>query len=114
MEEFWQPTNQPATGFPTVVHLPIEFIWGEAYTVFAWQHAECQTYNELEGSVGCLIDSSHSAYWSGIGQVFDANGNVVNNAKLPTADGRDFSTSMVPGAEGNRHTYQPCTPIQWA
>lgn len=96
-EEFWTPTNQPAQPFPSITRLPIEFIWGQTYTVFAWQQAECRTSNEPEGSLGCLIDASHSAYWGGIGQVFDENGNVVDNAKLLTADGRDFSNSMVPG-----------------
>ncbi len=93
----WELSDQKPTVSPdNYLYLPIEFVFGETYTITAWQLNQCSQLGLNGASTTCVADSSHSAYWAGIGDVFDDAGLLVAEARLLTSEGLDFSQSLVP------------------
>jgi hypothetical protein len=66
--------NQPMT------EVELEFIYGEPFllrmNMESYTHAN--NPNLLDGTVAATLDFSHTAYWNGMGGIFDANGNPQN------------------------------------
>ena len=80
------------------LYLPIEFVFGETYQVRAFLFNMCQTSGYAGDSAMCLVDASHSSYWAGIGDVFDATGNRLDGVQLLTPEGANFNVSRVDSA----------------
>jgi hypothetical protein len=66
--------NQPMT------EVTLEFIYGQPFLLRMNMEAymDAQNPNLLDGTVSGTLDFSHTAYWNGIGGIFDANGNPTN------------------------------------
>jgi hypothetical protein len=66
--------NQPMT------EVTLEFIYGQPFLLRMNMEAyfDAQNPNLLEGTVSGTLDFSHTAYWNGIGGIFDADGNPTS------------------------------------
>lgn len=92
----WRETAKPHGAPNNYLHLPIEFIWGESYILFASQTTACSIINSGEGASDCRLDASRSAYWGGIADVRNENGDPILDFALLAADGSDVTQSLAP------------------
>lgn len=88
---FGDELNQPMT------EVTLEFIYGQPFLLRMNLEAYFDAENSelLPGTVEGTLDFSHSAYWNGIGGIFDSNGNAVNPT-FQSASGIDWRNSVVP------------------
>lgn len=92
----WRETAKPYGAPNNFLYLPIEFIWGETYYMFASQTTECSVVNSGAGSSACRLDASRSAYWGGVTDVRTESGDPVPNFALMTVDGENITQSLAP------------------
>ncbi|MBI5708153.1 MAG: hypothetical protein HZC36_14320 [Armatimonadetes bacterium] len=87
--------NQPLT------EVQLEFIYGQPFLLRMNLEAyfDAQNSSLLEGTVEGTLDFSHTAYWNGMGGIFDAQGNRVNPS-FWSESGVDWRQGIVPEPSG--------------
>lgn len=87
--------NQPMT------EVELEFIYGQPFLLRMNLEAyfDAQNPSLLEGTVEGTLDFSHTAYWNGMGGIFDAQGNRVNPS-FWSESGVDWRQGIVPEPSG--------------
>src|SRR5688572_1564535 len=78
--------NQPLT------EVTLEFVYGEPFLLRTNLEAYILAFNEsgLPASVNSTLDFSHTAYWNGIGEFYDENGNPVTPDSFSSESGIDW------------------------
>ncbi len=75
----------------------LEFIYGQPFllrmNMEAYTHAENTSL--LPGTVSAQLDFSHTAYWNGMGGIYDSNG-VLQDPDFWSQSGVDWRLSVVP------------------
>ena len=81
--------NQPMT------EVELEFIYGQPFLLRMNMESYTHANNPdlLEGTVEATLDFSHTAYWNGMGGIFDANGNP-QNPEFWSASGVDWRNAV--------------------
>lgn len=86
VEYYGDELNQPLT------EVTLEFIYGQPFLLSGNMEAYFHATNDslLPGTVSGTLDFSHSAYWNGMGDFRDSNGNLVAIEGFSSRSGTDW------------------------